>query len=197
MEGLRSADAIQVVMVQPDANYRTTAAPRAEAGEHHPEMHMAMHHLREAKVEMERSAHDFAGHRVAALQNAESAIHEISEGLRGVGQTPAPVATPTPTPAPAMASYTVSAGALRGAAGEHHPEMRMAMNHLREAKRELERATHHYDGHRAAALKDVEASIEQIMEGLKADTAAPSPTPKPASTQAPTPGRRGAPGRGQ
>jgi hypothetical protein len=205
MEGLQSAGAVKVVMVQPDANYRTTAAPRVEAGEHHPEMHMAMHHLREAKVELERSAHDFAGHRVAALNSAESAIHEVSEALRGVGQSPAPAPSPTPAAGPVTVSAAAHSGdanhrtgaGARGGPGERHPEMHMALTHLREAKRELERSSHDYEGHRAAALRDAEASIEQIMEGLKADAAAPSPTPKPAGAQPQTPSRRGAPGRGQ
>ena len=54
------------------------AAPPAER---HPEMHEALRHLREAKASLEKGAHDFAGHRVAAVTATDNAIKEVEAAL--------------------------------------------------------------------------------------------------------------------
>jgi hypothetical protein len=62
--------------------------------------------------------------------------------------------------------------ATRPGAGdkERHPEIRRALMGLREAKRSLEAADHDFDGHRVAALKDVDDGIKELEEALKVDT---------------------------
>lgn len=56
--------------------------------------------------------------------------------------------------------------------GEHkeaHPEMRAAIEHLREAKNNLERANHDFGGHRAKALGHVNEALEECERAMSFD----------------------------
>jgi hypothetical protein len=56
---------------------------KAKKSERHPEMHEAMRALRHAKETLNKdAAHDFAGHRVKAIEHIDQAIKEIEEGLQ-------------------------------------------------------------------------------------------------------------------
>ena len=52
---------------------------------------------------------------------------------------------------------------------EHHPEIAAAMEHLREAKQNLEHAARDFGGHRAAALKHVNEALEECRQALAFD----------------------------
>jgi len=52
---------------------------------------------------------------------------------------------------------------------EQHPEIASAMNHLREAKTNLEHAAHDFGGHRANALKHVNEALEECRLALAYD----------------------------
>ena len=52
---------------------------------------------------------------------------------------------------------------------EKHPEISSAMNHLREAKQNLEHAAHDFGGHRAAALKHVDEALEECRQAMAYD----------------------------
>ncbi len=49
------------------------------AAERHPEINRAERALRNAKTDLEHAAHDFGGHRVAAIQFIDQALHELQE----------------------------------------------------------------------------------------------------------------------
>ncbi|MGZ4035159.1 MAG: hypothetical protein ACXVPU_06800 [Bacteroidia bacterium] len=49
--------------------------------EKHPEMMAAKKHLEEAKAELKKAAHDYAGHRVKAIELTDGAIKEIMDGI--------------------------------------------------------------------------------------------------------------------
>ena len=53
----------------------------AESRKSHPEIDAAMTHLEEAKQNLEKGAHDFAGHRVAALKHVNEALEECRLAL--------------------------------------------------------------------------------------------------------------------
>jgi hypothetical protein len=54
-----------------------------KGGERHPEMHEAMRQLRRAKETLQRdAAHDFAGHRMKAIEHIDQAMQEIEKGLQ-------------------------------------------------------------------------------------------------------------------
>jgi len=52
--------------------------------DHHPEIHHAMHALHEARDALVSAAHDYHGHRQAAVDHVDAALHEcqvcIDEG---------------------------------------------------------------------------------------------------------------------
>lgn len=61
-----------------------TAAPAAAANpaEPHPEIREAIEALRRAKEHMEHAAHDFGGHRVAAIRATDAALRQLQDCLR-------------------------------------------------------------------------------------------------------------------
>jgi len=48
-----------------------------------------------------------------------------------------------------------------------HPHIQAAARDLERAEKQLEKATHHYDGHRAKALELVKQAEKELQEGLK------------------------------
>ncbi len=52
---------------------------------------------------------------------------------------------------------------------EKHPEMEAAIRHLREAKNNLEHASHDFGGHRAKALEHVNQALEECNQALSFD----------------------------
>lgn len=58
---------------------------------------------------------------------------------------------------------------VKGRRGESHPEMRAAMRHLEEAKRNLEHAAHDFGGHRAKALEHVNQALAECNEAMNFD----------------------------
>ena len=55
------------------------------------------------------------------------------------------------------------------AAPEAQPEMRAAIDHLREAQKNLESASHDKGGHRAKALEHVRQAIHEVELGMQFD----------------------------
>jgi hypothetical protein len=52
---------------------------------------------------------------------------------------------------------------------EPHPHLRGAINELQAARKELQTAAHDFGGHRAAAIRAVDAAIVQLREAQKYD----------------------------
>lgn len=52
--------------------------------------------------------------------------------------------------------------------GMDQPHMLAALEHLRAAKAELERAEHNKGGHRAKAIEIINHAIEQVQKGIEA-----------------------------
>jgi ABC-type sugar transport system substrate-binding protein len=69
-------------------------------------------------------------------------------------------ATAAPTPKPAAAPVPPP---------EPHPHIRAAIHELREAKRELQTASHDFGGHRAEAVEAVDNAIRQLEKALQSD----------------------------
>ena len=55
---------------------------KREHRERHPEINKALRKLRAAKEDLEKAAHDFGGHRVAAIQAIDQAIRELEAALQ-------------------------------------------------------------------------------------------------------------------
>ena len=52
---------------------------------------------------------------------------------------------------------------------EKHPEMMAAKKHLEEAKSNLKKAAHEYNGHRVKAIEATEKAIKEIEEGIASE----------------------------
>jgi acyl-CoA reductase-like NAD-dependent aldehyde dehydrogenase len=61
---------------------------------------------------------------------------------------------------------------------ERQPHMTAALEHLRQAQKELETATHDKGGHRVKALSLVKQAITHVEEGLRYDDTHTSPQEK-------------------
>lgn len=49
--------------------------------EHHPHIRAAVNELREAREELRTAAHDFCGHRVAAMADTQKALNQLQAAL--------------------------------------------------------------------------------------------------------------------
>jgi len=65
--------------------------------------------------------------------------------------------------------FTLNMPARAGAPPEKHPEIQAAINHLRQAKKNLEKGAHDFKGHRAEALKHTNAALEECRLALESD----------------------------
>ena len=60
----------------------TAAAPevvKPAHHEHHPEIHKAMRKLRSAKLDLQKAAHDYDGHKAKAIAAIDEALAELKE----------------------------------------------------------------------------------------------------------------------
>jgi uncharacterized protein YukE len=128
-----------------------TAPSAARADVKYPHMHQALCELQEARVELKTAAHDFGGHREAALKAVDVAVAQLNIALDAVGDR------------------------FRGLAGdnsasrksEQYPHIHRAVQELKETSTELKNAKQDFGGHRADALRDVNFAIEQLELALK------------------------------
>lgn len=60
----------------------SVAGYHALADEPQPHMHAALHHLQEAKKELDMAAHEKGGHRGKALELTQNAIEEVKAGIQ-------------------------------------------------------------------------------------------------------------------
>jgi len=115
----------------------------------HPHMHRAMSQLHQARQELQDAEEIFKGHRDQAIEHVDRAIKHVEEGLREQHDE---AAVPADLPV---------AGHL-----EQYPHMHHALEHLREARSELESADKIFGGHRSDAMEETDHAIKQLEEGL-------------------------------
>jgi len=80
--------------------------------------------------------------------------------------------TPAPSPPPPQVEPRARPG--------RHPHMIAASRDLERAEKQLEKAVHHYDGHRAKAVELVKEAETELQEGLKWAEAHPEAFQHPA-----------------
>jgi hypothetical protein len=78
---------------------------------------------------------------------------------------PAVAANPKPAPNPAPAAKPAPAPVPP----EKHPQIREALESLRNSKEHLEHAAHDFGGHRVEAIKAIDEAIRQLEICLKYD----------------------------
>ena len=79
--------------------------------------------------------------------------------------SPVPVSQGPVTPQRAVPSQTAATRGRR----EAHPEIRKAIAALERAKKDMQRASHDFGGHRADALAACDKAIEQLKLALQYD----------------------------
>jgi hypothetical protein len=109
-------------------------------------IHHAMHELKEARVELKESRHDFGGHRELALQAVDAAFYQLDRCLEAAGER--------------YVGFRVEVGIYRGY--EHHPHLQHALRELKEARIQLSESRHNFGGHRDQAIRDLDYAIVQI-----------------------------------
>lgn len=138
--------------------------------ERHPAIRRAERELREAKGHLEKAAHDFGGHRVAAIKDIDKALHQLRVALKFDSPKRRATVPPVKSTAPTATPGIPAAGKPKAAPGtEKHPQIHKALHKLHQAKRTLENAAHDFGGHRVDAIKDIDRAINQLKQALAYD----------------------------
>jgi hypothetical protein len=112
-----------------------------------PNMESARTNLQKARASLQAATANKGGHRAKAITLVNSAIGEINRGIKFARQNNhANVSCPTPD----------------------QPNMEAAIEHLKNARTDLERATADKGGHRANALRLVNQAIDEVKLGIAA-----------------------------
>ena len=118
-----------------------------------PYMKAARVDLLQARTQLNSATHNKGGHRVKALGYINSALAEVGEGIR----------------------FDRSHNHAQGLSGEpidlaasDQPHMQSALDHLNQAKGNLEAATSDKGGHRIKAIGYVNKAIDEVKKGLEA-----------------------------
>ncbi len=111
-----------------------------------PYMQAARTELQQARASLERAEHNKDGHRLAAIGYVNEAIAEVNRGI-------------------AFGRRHYNHAEI---VSVDQPNMRAALDHLRNAKRDLELASTDKGGHRANAIGLVNKAIDEVNRGIAA-----------------------------
>lgn len=137
------------------------SARTVTARERHPQIRKAINALEAARGDLQSAAHDFCGHREAALQATNAAI----DGLRLALQYD----RASLDNAPLASDVKLVNAAYAPERFERHPRIRAAIKALEAARNDLQHAAHDFGGHRARALEVTNGAIEQLRLALACD----------------------------
>ena len=112
-----------------------------------PNMESARTNLQKARASLQAATANKGGHRSKAIGLINSAIGEVNKGIRFARKNNhATAASPTPD----------------------QPNMEAALDHLKNARSDLDRATPDKGGHRGNALRLVNQAIDEVKLGIAA-----------------------------
>ncbi len=110
-----------------------------------PHMQAARTNLLQARSALQRAARNKGGHRVNAIGYVNSAISEVDLGIQ----------------------YDRRNNQAKKAVPVDQPNMQEALNRLKDAKNNLDKATADKAGHRANAIDYVNRAIDEVKAGIK------------------------------
>jgi len=113
-----------------------------------PNMESARANLQNAKANLQVAEHNKGGHRAKALNLVNSAISEVNKGIQFARHNNHADVSFTPVP--------------------DQPHMEAALNYLKNARSDLEKATPDKGGHRGNAIRLVDQAIEEVNLGIAA-----------------------------
>ena len=118
-----------------------------------PYMHAARTNLQQARAQLQVAASNKGGHRVKAIEHVNNAISDVNQGIafdrhnnhasRGLSEALTPATT-------------------------DQPHMQAALDLLRQARTNLERATSDKGGWRKKAIDEVNDAIDETKKGIDA-----------------------------
>jgi len=119
-----------------------------------PFMNAARTDLLQARAQLNAAKHNKGGHRVKAIGYVNSAIAEVNAGARFDRRHN-------------HTQFTLSLVSNTGAPADQ-PHMQKALDNLRQARSNLERATSDKGGHRRKAIGYVNSAIDEVQKGIDA-----------------------------
>lgn len=155
-------------------------APRnAERHEGHPVIKRGIRILKRARTVLEHGAHDFGGHRTAAIQHIDQALQQLNvalqiapkgseragEGNRGMAGTR--IAQGGGMGGGAMHRPAAERPATGEPGKEKHPEIVKGLRLCQRAKAVLEHGAHDFQGHRADAIHHIDEAISELHLALQ------------------------------
>ena len=117
-----------------------------------PFMQAARADLKTAKRELQKAIPDKGGHRVKAIALVNNAIAEVNAGIAFDRRH----------------NHANPFGAEKLSALTDQPHMQTALDALKSAKNNLDRATPDKGGHRAKAIDLVKDAIDEVKKGIEA-----------------------------
>lgn len=118
-----------------------------------PYMRAARTDLQQARARLQNATSNKGGHRVKALEHVNRAIGLVNQGIAWDRRH----------------NHAVrSLGEAFKSVVPDQPNMQAALDHLRQAKDNLERATTDKGGYRARAIDEVNAAIDETKKGIDA-----------------------------
>jgi hypothetical protein len=115
-----------------------------------PFMKNARNDLNKAKSELRKATPDKGGHRVNAINLVNRAIAQVNAGIK-------------------YDRRNSHAEIFRNENAADQPHMQKALDHLRNARENLQKATADKGGHRQNALDLVNQAIDEVQRGIAAD----------------------------
>jgi hypothetical protein len=112
-------------------------------------MQAAKSNLLKAGAALQRAEHNKGGHRANAIGLVNSAISQINQGIQFSRRHNYAESVPADQP-------------------NDQPNMRAALDDLRDAKQNLEQANADKGGHRVKALDFVNQAIDEVKKGIEA-----------------------------
>jgi hypothetical protein len=112
-----------------------------------PNMQSARTELQQARARLQAATHNKGGHRAKALEHVNRAIGYVNQGIQWDRRH----------------NHAASLFVV-----PDQPNMQVALDHLRDARTFLERATADKGGYRAKALDEVNAAIDETKKGIDA-----------------------------
>ena len=119
-----------------------------------PYMRAARTELQQARAQLQRSTHNKAGHRVKAIEYINAALSEVNLGInydRRHNHRQSSVSE--------MYGFVTS---------PDQPHMQKALDLLRQARSDLDKATADKGGHRVKAIDYVNQAIDEVKKGIDA-----------------------------
>lgn len=119
-----------------------------------PLMNAARTDLLQARAQLNAAKHNKGGHRVKAIGYINSAIAEVNAGVRFDRRN--------------NHAQLKFSEVFKATTVADQPHMQRALDHLRQAKSNLERANNNKGGHRVKAIGYINSAINEVQKGIDA-----------------------------